>query len=258
MEAILDHIIYTLIPYKGYGVRAWSRREAVYEAERALKGWFSPYEQAMVRPNHELRAVVKDARDHLYLSRIFVGEKLDELKRSGVVSHIAIIPLEHLTRARIPLEEVDKAMINYVASNGIGLGDIEPIRITLEIEETGVDRDVDYYKKTVSVEQTKRILEGISKPYGKVAIIYKKDTWSRIRLAYAVSKVLAIHGVKEYAVLMEKPIDNIMIEYENLVLVLEKMIPLRPAGDWTVVKIAEKEGERGEPSIEETIKRIYG
>jgi len=89
----LHHIIYSVAPYRGYTVRAWSSEEAVVEVEQALKGWFSPFEQALVRPSVELRAVVKSPRGFLHLVRVFLGEKLDEMKRSGVVSHIALIPL---------------------------------------------------------------------------------------------------------------------------------------------------------------------
>lgn len=255
-EVGLDHIIYTLIPYRGYGVRAWSRREVIYEIEQAFKGWFAPYEQAVVRPGHELRAVVKDPRDRVYLSRVCVGERLDELKRSGVVSHIAVIPLEYLLKKMVSLEEIDKAMLSYINSRGIEQGDIEPIKINVEAYE--VDKDLEYYKKTVGVEQTRKILSGVSKPYGKVVVVCKKDIWSRIRLAYTISKVLAIHGVREYVVLTEKPIDNILMEYDNLVLVLDKMIPLKQTGEWTVVKIAEDEKEKGGLDVEETIKKIYG
>lgn len=255
-ELRLDHIIYTLIPYKGYGVRAWSRREIVPEIEQAFKGWFSPYEQAVVRPGYELRAVVKDPRDNVYVSRIFLGEKLDELKRSGVVSHIVVIPLKLLLEARISLEEIDKALISYTSSRGIGTGELEQLVLTVEAQ-TGVDRDLEYFRKTVSRDQARKILEGVSKPYGKVVVIYKRDSWSRVKLAYSISKVLAIHGLREYIVLTEKPIDNILIEYENIVLVLDKMIPVKQTGEWSVVKVTEWETEKRGIDVEETLKRIY-
>jgi len=126
----LDHIIYSLVPYKGYGVRAWSKKEAVYDAERAFKGWFSPYEQLIVRPGAELRAVAKGFRDFIYIARVFIGEGLDELKRSGVVSHIALVPLDVAVEKRLSLEEVDKAMVSYTISKGIGMNEIEPLRIS--------------------------------------------------------------------------------------------------------------------------------
>lgn len=155
-----------------------------------------------------------------------MGEKLDELKRSGVVSHIAVVPFKHVLETGLSLEELDRALINFVNSRGIEIGDIPPLTISLE-HKPEFDRDLDYFRLIVSRDEARKLLEGVTKPYGKVVVIYKNDIWSRIRLACSISKVLAIHGLREYIVLTEKPIDNILIEFENAVLVLDKMIPVR-------------------------------
>jgi hypothetical protein len=251
----LDHIIYSLVPYKGYGVRAWSRKEAVYDAERAFKGWFSPYEQLLVRPGVELRAVAKGFRDFICIARVFVGEGLDELKRSGVVSHIALVPLEIAIEKRLSLEEVDKAMASYIASKGIGLGEIEPLRISFG--ERDRDEDLEYLKTVVNVENARKLLTAISKPESKIIVIFKRDTWFRAKLSYALAKMFAIHNVAEYIVTVEKPIENILIEFTKAVMVLDKMIPVRRAENWTVIKIAEDVRERGvEADIEATLKKL--
>jgi hypothetical protein len=90
----IHHIIYSLVPHKGYAVRAWSSKEIIGDFEKAFKGWLCPFEQALIKPGVELRAIVKSPRGVFYLARVFKGEKLDEMKRSGAVSHIAMIPAE--------------------------------------------------------------------------------------------------------------------------------------------------------------------
>lgn len=253
----LDHLIYSLIPYKGYGIRAWSNREIIHEVEQAFKGWFSPYEQFIIRPGYELRAITGTLRDNVYLARIFLGEGLDELKRSGVVSHISVIPVKILRDVKIPLEQVDRAMYHYVNSRGIGEGEIDPIVLEIESSVDQLDPDIDYFRRVVNVDQARKILTGISKPNGRVLVIYERDIWSRMRLAYALTKVLLIHGLRNYMILLDKPIDSILIEYENIVLLLSKIIPLRQTGEWTVVKVTGEGGEKRELDIEETLKKIY-
>jgi hypothetical protein len=264
-EIKLDHIIYSLIPYKGYGVRAWSRRDVVNEVEYAFKGWFSPYAQAFVRPGEELKAVVK-APNSIYMARVFVGDGLDELKRSGVVSHIALIPLDIATK--LPLAEIDREMTNYTVSKGIGLGDIEPLRIGLvERYEGGreegrggeeVDEDLEYLKKVVDFEKAEKILTAISKPESKMIVIFKRDIFSRARLVYALAKMFLMHKVTEYIITVEKPIDNILIEFTKTIIVLDKIFPVRSTEDWTVIKIGdgEKEDKVIETDIRDTLKRI--
>jgi hypothetical protein len=251
----LDHIVYSLVPYKGYAVRAWSKKEAVYNAERAFKGWFSPYEQFIVRPGAELRAVVKGFGGYIYVARVFVGEGLDELKRSGVVSHIALVPLDIAVEKRLSLEEVDKAMANYTVLKGIELDEIEPLRISFGGKDR--DEDIEYLKTVVDVENARKLLTAISQPESKTIVIFKRDPWSRARLAYGLAKMLAIHKVAEYIVTVEKPIDNILIEFTKVVMILDKMLPLRRTENWTVVKITGEGGKiETEAEIEETLRRL--
>jgi hypothetical protein len=254
-EVKLDHIIYSLIPYRGYGIRAWSRGANVAEFAEALKEWFVPYYQRLVKPYYELRALVKSLVGKLYLSRIFLGQKLDELKRDGVVSHIAAVPVDLVLNRKLSLESVEKSMIEYIRANGVGQGEIEPLKLTTR--ENPVDAEVDTFKKIVDKEQARKILEGLSKPSGKVVVIFKRSIWDRVKLAYSLAKVLLIHGLKEFAILVDKPQDHILLVYDTLVLVLDKMIPLAQTGEWTVVKVGKE--ERGETlDVEETLRKIYG
>jgi len=251
----LDHIIYSLVPYKGYGVRAWSKKEAIYDAQRAFKDWLSPYEQFIVRPGVELRAVVKGFKDFIYIARVFVGEGLDELKRRGVVSHIALVPLEIAVEKKLSLEEVDKAMASYIISKGIGLEEIEPLRISLGGRDR--DEDLEYLKTIVDVENARKLLTAISRSESKIIVIYKRDSWFRAKLSYALAKMFAIHNVAEYIVTVEKPLENILIEFTKVVMILDKMIPVRRGENWIVVKIAEDVKEKGtEADIEATLKKL--
>jgi hypothetical protein len=252
----VHHIIYSVVPYRGYAVRAWSSREAVGEVERAFKGWFSPFEQALVRPGAELRAVVKSPKGVLHLARVFLGERLDEMKRSGVVSHIALIPADLAIEKRLSFSSVERAMMEYTASKGIGMGDVEPLKI--DRAESSGDEDLEYLRTVVDVEAARRILSEMSKPHAKLVVIFKRDSWSRSRLAYALAKMFAIHGAAEYIIATDRPNDGVLLEFEKAALVLDKMIPLRSPLGWAVVKVAEKEAEEGAADIEKTIREIYG
>jgi hypothetical protein len=251
----IHHIIYSAVPYKGYAVRAWSSREVVGEIEQAVKGWFSPFEQALVRPSTELRAVVKSPRGFLLLIRVFLGEKLDELKRSGVVSHIALIPLDVAIERKLSLSRVEKVMMDHIASKGVEIGEMEPLKI--EIGGQGIDEDLEYLKTVVNPATASKILAEVSKQYNKLVVIHKRDQWFRTRLAYGLAKMLAIHGLGEYLISTEKPNDSVLIEFEKTVLVLYQIIPLSRSLSWSVVKIDEKQEETpGE--IKKTIDKIYG
>jgi len=252
----LHHIIYSVVPYRGYTVRAWSSREAVGEVEQALKGWFSPFEQALVRPGVELRAVVKSPRGFLHLVRVFLGEKLDEMKRSGVVSHIALVPLSLAIGGMLPLSYVERAMMEYTTSKGIGIGEVEPLR--LDVGSLSRDEDLEYLRTVVDVETAGRILSEVSKPHAKLVVIFKRDHWARSRLAYGLAKMLAIHGLGEYIVSTDKPNDSVLIEFEKVVLVLDRMVPLSRTLSWSVVKIAEKQQEGVVADIRKTLERVYG
>jgi len=250
-EIELDHIIYSLIPYKGYGIRAWSRRDVINEVEHAFKGWFSPYAQSLVRPAAELKAVVKGP-DSICMARVFVGDGLDELRRSGVVSHITLIPVD--IAGRLPLEEIERVMVNHTVYKGIGLGEIEPLRIGLV--ERDVDEDLEYLKTIIDVEKAEKMLTVISRPESRIIVIFKRDTPSRARLVYGLAKMFAMHGVREYIITVERPIDNILIEFTKTVMVLDKIFPVRSTEDWTVIKIEDEKGKAIETDIRETLKRI--
>jgi len=252
----LHHIVYSVVPYRGYTVRAWSSEEAVVEVEQALKGWFSPFEQALVRPGVELRAVVKSPRGFLHLVRVFLGEKLDEMKRGGVVSHIALIPLDLAIEGKLPLSYVEKAMVDYTTSKSIGVGKVEPLRV--EVGSLSKDEDLEYLKTVVDVETAGRILSELSKPHTKLVVIFKRDRWARSKLAYGLAKMLAVHGLGEYMVSTEKPNDAVLIEFEKVALVLDRIVPLSRSLSWSVVKIDERGVEGVVADIKKTLERIYG
>jgi hypothetical protein len=252
----IHHIIYSLVPHKGYAVRAWSSKEVIGDFEKAFKGWLCPFEQALIRPGVELRAIVKSPRGIFYLARVFQGEKLDEMKRSGAVSHIAMIPAELAIEKKLSFIEVEKSMITYTNYKGIEIGDIETLKI--ENKEIQDDQDLEYLKKLVDKEIGRKILSEISKPYGKLIVIFKRDEWFRAKLAYALAKMFSIHGLSEYIITTSKPNDSVLVEFETATLILDKMIPLSRSWDWSVVKIVEKEEHKPTKDIEDTLQKIWG
>jgi len=129
--------------------------------------------------------------------------------------------------------------------------------LKISLGERDRDEDLEYLKTIVDLENARKLLTAISRSESKIIVIYKRDSWFRAKLSYALAKMFAIHNVAEYIVTVEKPIENILIEFAKAVMVLDKMIPVRRGEDWTVIKIAEDVKEKGvEADIEATLKKL--
>ena len=254
-RATIQHIIYTIIPYKGYGIRAWSPEIDVSGVREDFMDWLVPYDQGMFKGGYEARALLMSPRGVLYLSRIFLGSKLDELKRDGVVSHIAAIPSELLEQG-LTMIDVEKAMIDYVGRHGIGLKEVEPIE--LEWSPPSVDPEISYLRNIISREQTRKILEGFNKPNPKIAIVYKRGVWDRIKLSYSIARLLWMHGLRPFMVLSDRPLDHVTLVFNNLAMIISRMLPIRGPGDWTIVNIKVEETESKVADVDETLRKIYG
>jgi len=254
----LHHIIYTLVPYRGYDIRAWSRGADIGSFSEAFKKWFSPYDENTVRlkPHEAKIAVVRTVTGRLYIARVFygLGYKLDEYKREGVVSHIAEIPVE-LLKHRIPLTLVETSMARYIAEKGIGLKEVEPI--VLDVEPRDVDEDIEFLRQVVDREKARKILEGVSKPTPKVLVLFKRSINDRARLAYGLAKLYEEYGLREYMILTENPIEHILIIFNNVTLVLDKTPPLKPADAWTIVNLKVGEERGTAKDIESVLSKIY-
>ena len=255
MSAVeFDHIIYATIPFKGYGVRAWSSREKLENFRQAFQEWYVPFEQNTIRPGYEARAVVKTPTDEVYLARIFTKEKMDEKGRTSIVSHIVEIPVD-LLKQGLPLELVDSEMAKLTVGP-VGVGEIPKLRFVWE--KQGEDPDIKYLRDHVDEETARRILMGYAKPRPRVIIVYKRDYWERIRLVYALTKLLVEAGVKTFSIFSDVPPDHIVKIFNAPTIVTNFMPRIRPSEDWTVVNIKTGEKEAGQTDIESVLRKIYG
>ncbi|ADM27643.1 hypothetical protein Igag_0820 [Ignisphaera aggregans DSM 17230] len=249
----LDHIIYATIPYKGYGVRAWSSKDKLENFRQAFQEWYAPFEQNTIRPGYEARVLIKTSIDEIYLARIFTKEKMDEKGRTSIVSHIVEIPIE-LLRQGLPLEVVDSEMTRYTMSS-IGIGEVPKIRIVWEKQSE--DPDIRYLKEHVDETTARKILEGFSKPKPRIVIIYKRDYWERIRMVYAITKLLIEANIKIFSIFSDTPPDHIIRIFHAPTIVTNIMPRIRPSEDWTVINI--KTGEKGaeHTDIDSVLRKIY-
>jgi len=249
----LNHIIYAAIPYKGYGVRAWSSKDKLEGFRQAFREWYAPFEQSIIRPGYEARAIVKTSTDELYLARIFLKDKMDEKGRTSVVSHIVEIPVT-LLKDGLPLELVDGEMIKLTMTS-IGIGEIPKIEINWEKNE---DPDIKYLREHVDENIAEKILEGYTKPRPKLVIIYKRDYWERIKLAYALTKLLLEANIKVFSIFSDIPPDHIIRIFDSPTIVTNVMPKIRPSEDWTVINIKPGDKESKQPDIKSVLKKIYG
>jgi len=250
----VNHLIYTAIPYKGYGIRAWSSYALKEEVKEAFKEWPVPYDQRLFKPGYEARAVIKTFKGKVNLARIFIGSRLDELGRDAIVSHIASVSADLFDRG-LSFSKLERAMVNHISASGVGLNEVQPIEVSWAEGEK--DEELEYLKATVSRENAKKILEGFEKPHPKILVIFSRDLWSRIKLTYSVSRLLLIHGLSSFAVLSDRPLDQILYIFDNIVIISDKMLPIRAADEWTIVNLKRIEGEQKTMDVEKTLDRIY-
>ena len=254
----LEHMFYTLVPHKGYAIRAKSPGFDVGDLEGLVRGWYAPYDEAMFRRGLEARYAGKSPGGYIYYARLFLGHALDELKRDGVVSHIASLGEDEFNEAGVSFKGIESAMAGYVEREGIGLGDLEPIE--LESGAGGEDLDLRYLKATVPEEQARKLLQGFEKDYPKVLVIYKRGHEERVRLAWGIARLLNYHGLDRFLVFSDIPMSHVTTLLDHIVVITDKMIPLTVAQDWTIVNIpvSQAQSSRKRRDVDDTLRRIYG
>ena len=185
------------------------------------------------------------------LARIFLGSRLDELERDAIVSHIASVNADLLHQG-LSLSEVEKAMIEYISKNGIPMDEIKPIDLSWSTDEK--NEELKFMRSVVSYENARKFLSGFSNPHPKLLLIFPRDHWNRIKLSYGISRLLLIHGLTSFVILSDRPLDQIPYIFDNLVIITDKMLPIRDATGWTIVNLKQVEGEHKAFDIERTLK----
>jgi len=218
-----------------------------------FKGWFVPYDQKLFKLGYEARVVIKTAKEVVNLARIFLGSKLDELGRDAIVSHITSINA-NLFDQGLSFSKLEKAMIEYISISGIALNEIKPIDLSWSIEEK--DEELEFLRSVLSYENARKFLSGFDNPQPKLLIIFPRDHWNRIKLAYAISRLLLTHGLPSFIILSDRPLDQIPYIFDNLVIITDKMLPIRDPTRWTIINLKQAEGEHKALNIDKTLKKV--
>lgn len=249
----VEHLVYAPIPYKGYSVRAKSKNASVEVFMSALRDWFIPFDQRIISPGFFERTVVFE-NENVYLSRIFVADKLDELGRSGVVSHVAQVPVSFMHGNKISMKMIDEAMSKQVNKHKVPVGDLEPLETPLvqgvntESELAGI-----LPRNAASV-----ITKGVVEERMRVFVLYKST--DKFDLIFALTRVFSEFSVKGLLIASENLRSDVLYLYDGAVIVGKILPPWARTRGWKVVNL-ERYREVvsvGSSVVEEVLKRIYG
>lgn len=259
----IEHFIYGPAPKKGYSVRAFSPMSKPKEYKEICKGYYVPFEQNLFKSSlHESRVILSNLqRKEVFFSRIFKREKLDELKRSGILSHTAIIPREFLENG-LSYKQVEKSMIDFENQFGIPIGEIQTLKISWD--EQTKDANKINAPKIISEKSIEKIIESFRKNSdSKIFLISKNTTFSdRIEIAYTISKIVDIYlKVFPLIIMTEQPLPLIRDIFPN-VIISDIMIPqLKLERGWVVVKPFPDDKKiyvgEDEETIKSKLKEIY-
>ncbi|MEM4830199.1 MAG: hypothetical protein QW417_05075 [Zestosphaera sp.] len=248
----IEHLVYAPIPYKGYSVRAKSRNASNDVFTSALRDWFIPFDQRIISPGFFERTVVFE-NENVYLSRVFAADKLDELGRSGVVSHVAQIPVSFIRDNKISLKMIDEAMGKQVDKHRVPLGDLEPLEVPL-VE--GITRSE--LAGILPVNAASVITKGVVEERMRVFVLSKSV--DKLDLIFALTRVFSEFSVKGLLIASENLKNDVLYLYDGAVIVGKILPPWARTRGWKVVNL-ERYREVVSVSgsvVEEVLKRIYG
>jgi len=232
----VEHFIYGPVPKKGYAKRARSANIIPDEYERFL-GYYIPIDPAYVSAedmyNSEARLVASaPASEGVYFSKIFRRSKLDEKGRSGILTHTLLVPRSAL-RNGLSYQDVERAVNEHEARNGIPMGEMPPLEI--EWEATDFEKEIEGLRPLISKATLNRLVDGYAKdPKVKFVVTCRgTEQKDRIRLGYMLSKFLDINlGIVSISFLSEPPLS---LQDTQCNLVLTKLPLTVPQKGWRAV-----------------------
>ncbi|MEM2277481.1 MAG: hypothetical protein QXQ12_01685 [Zestosphaera sp.] len=233
-------------------MRAKSRNASNDVFTSALRDWFIPFDQRIISPSFFERTVVFE-NENVYLSRIFAADKLDELGRSGVVSHVAQIPVSFIRGNKISLKMIDEAMGKQVDKHRVPLGDLEPLEVPLVEGVTGSE-----LAGILPVNAASVITKGVVEEHMRVFVLSKSI--DKLDLIFALTRVFSGFSVKGLLIASENLKNDVLYFYDGAVIVGKILPPWARTRGWKVVNL-EKYREVvsvSDSDVEEVLKRIYG
>lgn len=249
----LEQVIYAPVPYKGYTIRAKSKNISIEAVKEAFKEWFIPFDQTVITSSFLDRVIVYGRRK-AYMARVFQYPALDELKRSGVVSHI--IELDHSIFRSIPLSLVDKAMSEYINKVGVPIGEIEPLTVSLETTD---DPELATLRTMIPKDIAQKIAESFKNERFRVFILYKAVDHEK--LLYALTRKMLPPEYKGDVIASSENIKSDVIFFYNGALIIGKRLPqwARLKG-WIIINLEKYVNNQAklDKSIEDILREIYG
>ncbi|MEM4888437.1 MAG: hypothetical protein QXJ64_03220 [Thermosphaera sp.] len=249
----VEHVIYAPVPYKGYTFRARSKGADIESFKSALKDWLIPFDQTIITSNF-LEKVLVHSRNKAYYLRVFQAPALDELKRSGAVSHIAEIDMMLLKK--IPVSQLDLAMTKFIEAHSIPIGDIEPLTITLNTIE---DVESNTIRKIIPKEVAQKIVELTRSDRFKIFILYRGG--ERYHLAFGLARrIIAEVFSRDFIVATENIKEDVLLLYDGVLIVGKRLPPWARLKGWNVINLEKyiAESIKTDKLVDDILKQIYG
>lgn len=254
MEFIsIEHVIYAPVPYKGYSFRAKSRSADIESFRAAFKDWLIPFDQTIITSSF-FEKVLVCGRNKAYLARVFQAPALDELKRSGVVSHIVELDLSLFKK--IPVSLVDLAMDRFIKRNSIPIGDLEPLTMTLDM---GEDIEFNFIRNVIPKEVTQKIAEVTKSEKFKIFILYKGSESGPLIFGLA-RKIVAELFQGEFIIASENIKSDILLLYDGVLIVGRRLPAWARLRGWNIINLEKQviSPSKSDKLIDEILKQIYG
>lgn len=248
----IEHIFYAPVPYKGYSLRAKSKDANVDLFKTAFKDWMIPFDQSIITGDF-LEKVLIVTKERFYLARVFQAPGLDELKRSGVVSHIADIPVDIIQKNNIAIASVDSSMKEFINDEGIPTGEIKPLKIPFTPKG---NVETETVRRILPKDSARKILETSTQKKFKVFIIYggrEKDLFS-----YGLARIVSAVSPYEFIVASENIKRDVLFLHEGALIVGKKLPIWARIKGWTIINLRKSERSESNKSIDVIMKEIYG
>jgi hypothetical protein len=255
METIgIEHVIYAPVPYKGYSFRAKSRKANIDSFKEAFKDWLIPFDQSIIYEGF-LEKVLVAGKNKLYLARVFKAHGLDELKRSGVVSHIAEIPIDLLSQNKIIIKLVDSSMADFINKNNVPIGEIDSLEIPLNFED---DIELKMVREKVPEVTARKILEVASSDKFKMFVIYRGP--ERDILSYGLARFILPITSRGFIVASENIKMDVLLLHGSALIVGKQLPPWARIKGWSIINLEKGGGsmDKTDKSIEDMIRQLYG
>jgi hypothetical protein len=254
----IEHIIYAPVPYKGYSIRAKTRTANVDSFRNGFKDYLIPFDQSIIHKDF-IEKVIVIGNGKVYLARVFQANGLDELKRSGVVSHIAEIPVDLIIQNKLQLRSIDYSMQQFTELNGVPIGEIERLNIPIGIEnDIGIDNERTLIRETIPEDSLRKLIKQTESQKFKQCIVYKNLDVDII--LYGLARIISLISSK-WILFSSANIKNDFIFLFDGVFIFGKTLPAwarNARAGWSVLNL-QKECSyaiKGNP-IDDEIQKIY-